>query len=248
MNIYTLAIKENNDPQQIKSAMYQIMYRNQVEEDSHENSIFFVDTLINKAKGSAKNILQSMHAEMFWQYLQNNRWKFYDRTKPAEEKSKDISTWSIDKLNATISKLYKASLQNDILLKNTKLDGLDAIIIKGENTRRLRPTLYDFLAQRALEFYMNDETDITKPAYAFKIDDDKAFAAVREFVTSSFKTKDTASLQHNALLLLQDILKFHFADTNPDALIDADLIRLNFMHTTAVMEGKEKLYEEYTYT
>jgi len=244
MNIYTLAIKENNDPQQIKSAMYQIMYRNQVEEDSHENSIFFVDTLINKAKGSAKNILQSMHAEMFWQYLQNNRWKFYDRTKPAEEKSKDISTWSIDKLNATISKLYKASLQNDILLKNTKLDGLDAIIIKGENTRRLRPTLYDFLAQRALEFYMNDETDITKPAYAFKIDDDKAFAAVREFVTSSFKTKDTASLQHNALLLLQDILKFHFADTNPDALIDADLIRLNFMHTTAVMEGKEKLYED----
>ena len=115
MNIYTLAIKENNDPQQIKSAMYQIMYRNQVEEDSHENSIFFVDTLINKAKGSAKNILQSMHAEMFWQYLQNNRWKFYDRTKPAEEKSKDISTWSIDKLNATISKLYKIPLRSNTM-------------------------------------------------------------------------------------------------------------------------------------
>jgi hypothetical protein len=243
MVIYNLAIKAGNDAQQIKACMYQIKYRNMVEEDSHENSIFFVDTLINKAKSSAKNILQSMHAEMFWQYLQNNRWKFYDRTKLAEEKSKDITTWSIDKLNATISKLYKASLQNEILLKNTKLDVLNAIIIKGENTRQLRPTLYDFLAHRALEFYMNDETDITKPAYAFKIDDDKAFAAVREFVTSSFKTNDTASLQHKALLLLQDILKFHFADTNPGALIDADLIRLNFMHTTAVMEGKEKLYE-----
>jgi hypothetical protein len=244
MVIYNLAIKAGNDAQQIKACMYQIKYRNMVEEDSHENSIFFVDTLINKAKSSAKNILQSMHAEMFWQYLQNNRWKFYDRTKLAEEKSKDITTWSIDKLNATISKLYKASLQNEILLKNTKLDGLNAIIIKGENTRQLRPTLYDFLAQRALEYFMNDETDITKPAYAFKIDDDKAFAAVREFVTSPFKTNDTGSLQHKALLLLQDILKFHFADANPDALIDADLIRLNFVHSTAVMEGKEKLYED----
>ncbi|MBK6636028.1 MAG: hypothetical protein IPG38_18640 [Chitinophagaceae bacterium] len=75
---------------------------------------------------------------MFWQYLQNNRWKFYDRTKLAEEKSKDITTWSIDKLYATITKLYNASLQNDALLKNTKLEGLDAIIIKGENTRQLR--------------------------------------------------------------------------------------------------------------
>ena len=157
VNIYNLAAKDNNDAQQIKSCMYQIRYRNMLDEDSHENNIFFVDTLIAKAKAPAKNILQSMQAEMFWQYLQNNRWKFYDRTKLVEEKSKDITTWSIDKLYAVISKLYKASLQNDNLLKNTRLDGLDAIIIKGQNTRQLRPTLFDFLAHRALDFFMNDE-------------------------------------------------------------------------------------------
>ena len=80
MVIYNLAIKAGNDAQQIKSCMYQIKYRNMVEEDSQENNIFFIDTLIAKAKSPAKNILQSMQAEMFWQYLQNNRWKFYDRT------------------------------------------------------------------------------------------------------------------------------------------------------------------------
>jgi hypothetical protein len=244
MNIYSLAIKENNDAQQIKSAMYQIMYRNLVEEDSYENNIFFVDTLIDKAKAPAKNILQSMHAEMFWRYLQNNRWKFYDRTKLAEEKSKDITTWSIDKLYSTITKLYKASLQNEPALKITKLDGFDAIIIKGKNTRQLRPTLYDFLAHRALEFFMNDENEITKPAYQFKIDDDKAFSAAGDFISKSFATKDSASLQQKALLLLQDVIRFHLADANPDALIDADLIRLNFVHNNAVVEGKEKLYEE----
>ena len=91
---------------------------------------------------------------------------------------------------------------------------------------------------------MNDEDGVTKPAYQFKIDDAKAFANAGDFVFKSFKTKDTASLQQRALLLFQDLLKFHIADTNPDALIDADLTRLNFVNNNAVVEGKEKLYEE----
>ncbi|MEY2917018.1 MAG: hypothetical protein RIS73_732, partial [Bacteroidota bacterium] len=241
--IYNLAAKDNYDAQQIKSCMYQIKYRNMVEEDSRENNIFFVDTLIAKAKAPAKNILQSMQAEMFWQYLQNNRWKFYDRTKLKEEKSKDITTWSIDKISSVISKLYKASIQNDDLLKATKLDGFAPIIIKGENTRELRPTLYDFLAHRALQYFITDENQLTKPAYQFKINNAKAFAPAAEFATAYFKTKDTASLQHKAILLLQDILKFHVTDAKPDALIDADLIRLNFVNQYTVLEGKEKLYE-----
>lgn len=243
MVIYNLALKDNNDAQQIKTAMYQVKYRNMVQEDSRENNIFFVDTLIAKAKAPSKNILQSMQAEMFWQYLQNNRYKFYDRTKLAEEKTKDITTWSLNKLHATISKLYKASLTNENLLQSTKLDGFDPIIIKGENTRQLRPTLFDFLAFRALEYFMNDEKDLTKPAYQFTINNSKAFAPAAEFVEASFTTKDTSSLHRKAILLLQDILKFHLKDSNPDALLDADLIRLNFINQYAVNEDKTKLYE-----
>ena len=241
--IYNIALKDNNDAQQIKSCMYQVKYRNIIEEDSQEKNIFFIDTLIDKSKSPAKNILQSMQAEMFWHYLQNNRWKFYDRTKLAQEKSKDISTWSMDKLYATVAALYKSSLNNDNILKTTRLDGFDPIIIKGENTRQLRPTLYDFLAHRALEFFINDESDLTKPAYQFKIKETVAFAAVADFISAPFKTKDTASLQHEALLIFQDILKFHLTDAQPDALIDADLMRLSFVNTYSVSEEKEKLYE-----
>ncbi len=243
VSIYNLAVKDNNDAQQVKSSMYQIKYRNMVEEDSREHNIFFIDTLIAKAKAPAKNILQSMQAELFWQYLQNNRWKFYDRTKLKEEKSTDITTWSIDKIHSVISQLYKASLQNDNLLKTTRLDAFAPIIIKGENTRQLRPTLYDFLAHRALGYFMTGENQLTRPAYEYKINDSKAFAPAATFSSTAFKTKDTASLQHKAILLLQDILKFHSADVAPDALIDADLTRLNFVQQFATMEGKEGLYE-----
>jgi len=243
MTIQVMAIRDNNEPQVIKTYIYQVMLRNMTEEDSQEKNIFFVDTLIEKAKGPAKNVLQSMQAEMFWQYLNNNRWKFYDRTKLANEKAKDISTWSIDKLYNTISSLYKASLSNPALLKATPIGNYDAILIKGENTRQLRPTVYDLLVFRALAFFMNDESGVTKPAYEFKINDAAAFAPAREFVRATFNSKDTVSLQRRALLLLQDVIKFHLDDANPDALIDADLIRLNFVNSNAVIEGKDKLYE-----
>ncbi len=243
VKIYDLAVKEKQEAQQIKSCFYLIKYRNMVEEDSHENNIFFVDTLIDKAKAPAKNLLQSLQAEMFWQYLQHNRWRFYNRTKLEEEKSKDITTWSINKIHSTIAALYKASLQNDAVLKSNGLSNYEAILLKGKNTRQLRPTLYDFLAHRALEYYINDERDITKPAYAFVINDPNALARAADFVKNGFKTRDTASLYYKALLLMQDLLRFHQADNTPDGLLDADLIRLSFVHEKGVMENKNKLYE-----
>ena len=241
--IYNLAMKDNNDAQQIKSCMYQIKYRNMLEEDSRENNIFFVDTLIEKARVPAKNVLQSMQAEMFWQYRQNNRWKFDERTKLLTEKNKDISTWSIDKFYSTVTNLYKASLSDQSLLRSVKLDAFDPIIIKGENTRQLRPTLYDFLVHRALTYFMTDESDLTRPAFQFKIRETVAFAEASDFIHAAFSTKDSASLQHTALLLLQDLLKYHLADPEPSALLDADLIRLNFVHEYGVMDDKEKLFE-----
>ena len=242
-NIYKLAQKDNMEAQQIKACMYLIRYRNIVEENSSENNIFFVDTLIRDASVPAKNILQSMQAEMYWQYLQNNRYKFYNRTKINEENSKDFSTWSLDKLHQTITALYKASLQNESILQSTGLATFEPIIIKGENTRKLRPTLFDFLAHRSLAYFVTDEHDLTRPAYQFTLQDDKIFAPANDFIKAIFITKDTASLQYNALLLLQQIMQFHLADEKPDALLDADLIRLNFVNEYGTQANKEKLYE-----
>ena len=244
IKIFEAATKEGNEAQQIKAAMYQMKYRNMVQEDNKENNIFYIDTLISKTKTPAKNILQSMQAQLFEAYRNNNRYKLYDRTALAQEKSNDITTWSVEKLNAAISALYKASLKNENILKNTSLNGLDAIITKGKNTRNLRPTLFDFLAHRALSYFMSDGNDVTQPAYKFILNDEKIFAPVNSFINTKFTAKDSASLYYNAILVLQDLLKFHAADENKDALIDADLIRLAFANEHGIFSNKEKLYED----
>ncbi len=243
IKIFDLAISSGNQVQQVKAAMYQMKYRNLIEEDNRENNIFFIDTLIAKTRIPAKNILQSMQAELFLSYKQRNRYKFYDRTRLIEEKNTDITTWSLDKLNRTIASLYKASLKNETTLKNTSLNLFDPIIEKGQNTRQLRPTLYDLLSHRALSYFLDEENDVISPAYKFILNDDRIFSPASEFIKSKFTTQDSASLYFNALLLFQDILKFHLNDASPAALIDADLQRLNFANEHGVFSNKKRLYE-----
>lgn len=244
INIYRMALKDNNNAQQIKSAIYQVRYRNMVEEDSQEKNIAFVDSLIATSKPPSKNILQSMQAEMYWRYLQNNRYKLYNRTKLLEENSKDIGTWSAARLHSTITGLYRSSLLDTKLLMSTSLGSFDPVIVQGQNTRHLRPTLFDFLGNRALEYFSNDERDLIQPAYHFTVSDAKAFSPAPEFVKASFESADTGSLHYQAILLLQQLLQFHLNDKSNDALLDADLARLNFIFQYSVNEQKEKLYED----
>lgn len=243
VKIFNDAVRTGNEPQQIKAAMYQMKYRNMTEEDNAQKNIFFADTLIEKVKAPSKNILQSMQAQLIETYRNNNRWKLYNRTATTDESGKDISTWSLAKLNAAIASLYKASLQNESVLKATSLKGYDAIIEKGKNTESLRPTLYDLLAHRALDFFMSTENDVTQASYKFIINDESAFAPVSTFVNHAFISKDTASLYLNALHIMQDLLKFHMNDAQPDALIDADLKRLGFVNDHGVFNNKAALYE-----
>ncbi|WP_240627954.1 alpha-2-macroglobulin family protein [Terrimonas sp.] len=241
--IYVKARKEKNNPQLIKALVYQLNLSAATTENAETAQIQKIEKEIAGAGEPASQILQSITAEMYWHYFQNNRWKFYNRTNTTNFNKEDIATWTLDDLHKKISELYLASLQNEQLLQKTSLTDFEAVIIKG-NTRKLRPTLYDLLTHRALDYFENDERDITKPAYAFTINDDAAFETTANFIQHNFTTKDTAALQYKALLIYQQLLAFHKNDTSPEALIDTEARRLAFVHEHGVMPNKEALYEK----
>ena len=228
-------------PQIIKSLLFKINLKQNLEENASVKSIDSLEREISVAKEPAKSILQSITAQMYWNYFQQNRYKFYQRTNTVNFDKKDIATWTTDDLHKKIGELYIASLEDENLLKKTQLEPYEAIIIKG-NARNLRPTLFDLLAHRALDYFKNDERDITRPAYAFEIKEPIAFAPANEFIKAKFVTKDTASLHQKALIIFQKLLLFHFNDENPDAFIDADIERINFVNQYGVMQNKEELY------
>jgi hypothetical protein len=239
--IYDLAKKEKQDAQVIKAVVYMTGLQRENREASEILGIKEIEKEIAAGKEPVISIFKSLLAEVYWNYFQNNRWQLYNRTETKDFIKDDISTWSAGDFHKKITELYLQSIKEEKLLQQTKLEPFDAVIIKG-NVRHLRPTLYDLLAHRALEYFKNDERDIAKPAYAFEIDQAAAFDPAAEFVSHKFTTKDTVSLQHKALLIYQELIAFHMNDKAPDALLDADIQRLEFAHENSTHPDKKELY------
>lgn len=240
--IYQQAKKDGQEVQLVKALIFRMKYNEDITEDAQATSLEATDKEIQGARGTLKAILQSIKAEMLQEYLRYNRYRLYSRTSLDADTTNDINTWGIDRLHREITAAYLASLQEPAALQQTDLAAFDEIIMKG-NTRALRPTLYDLLAHRALSYFRSGESTLSQPANYFELDDPQAFAPAAAFASYHFKTADSSSLQFRALVLLQDLLRFHEKGSRA-ALLDADLERIRYMYQVGVMDDKDSLYEK----
>ncbi|RLD68357.1 MAG: hypothetical protein DRI95_03250, partial [Bacteroidetes bacterium] len=105
--------------------------------------------------------------------------------------------------------------------------------------------LYDFLAQKALGFFNNRESSISKPADYFQLKENFYFYDAKTFSEQNIITRDTLSLHFYSILIYQDLLKFRLKNNNIPALINADLERLAFVYKNSVNPVKDSLYLNY---
>ena len=206
-------------------------------------SIKKAEQYIESAAGVEKALWQSIVAEMYWKIYENDRYHILRRTALEETKSSDISTWDAPAFFDKIATLYRVSLENKEALQQITTEKYAPLIIKGINTRKLRPTIYDLLVFRALKFFQDGEKDVTKAAYHFELGGMSWFETAEKFIKIKVDEKDTNSLHFKALQLYQEIIAFHLEDIQPDALIDADLNRLAFVYQNSVSPSKDSLYK-----
>ncbi|PWU02684.1 MAG: alpha-2-macroglobulin [Bacteroidetes bacterium] len=239
--IYDQAKKDKNDVQLMKALIFQMHLNIGLEENWDINNLKRIEKEIATASEPAKSILESLAAENYWNYFQSNRYRLYNRTQTNNFVKDDIATWGIADFHKRISALYLASIKEDKLLQQTGLEKYDPLILKG-NARSLRPTLYDILAHRALDYFENDERDVIRPAYQFQIRENAALQPAADFVNFKFKSQDSTSLLFQAILIHQKLLRFHLDDKKPDALVDEDLLRLQFVKQYSVISEKDSAY------
>lgn len=241
--ILAYAKNEKNGEQTIKAIIHKSKYLVQVQDDGHVKAIQFTEQELQSAIAPEKNILQSLLAEMYWNYYQQNRWQFMNRTQTTGFDNTDIRTWDVATLFEKTRDLYISSLEDAGKLKQTSVNKYSDIFIKGDEvTKTLRPTLYDFVAHRAFDFLMNDETYLTQPAYNFQLTDVAAFTDDKVFAGHIFASQDSVSRKLLALHILQELTKFHLQDPYAEALTDINLKRLDFVRKNAVIENKDSLY------
>ena len=174
---------------------------------------------------------------MFWQYLQKqplemtaHNWK---------KKKQYISTWSIDKLHATISKLYKAS-QNEGCL-NPPNWRVDAIIVKAPIQGSCVP--HFLICWRTGRWIISPlMKQISPNPYAFKIDSESICPAA-EFVKASLKQRHRFWCNIKLCCYYKISWAFTWTTVSPGALVDADLASFILCAWTQHPGRKRKLYE-----
>ncbi len=241
--IYDKAKGDKNSEQIIKSFIFRLKYKNSNEENAFEKLCHELDSAANKASFPDNAIMHSMLADMYWWYYQSNRYKFYQRTNTVNFDNEDMQTWTLDFLVDKIIKEYNLSLSDIESLKKLKITEYKELIKQGTKPATLRPTLYDFLAHKAIDFLSNTEISLTKPAKYFELEEEFYFDDAEEFVKKDIQSSDSLSLHYHAECIIQYLMKFRIEKSNEqDALIDIDVKRLRFSYAHSVNNNKDALY------
>ncbi|TYA70196.1 TonB-dependent receptor plug domain-containing protein [Seonamhaeicola marinus] len=243
--VNTIAAKAEKDKsvaQLVKTLIFKSKFALVLEEDAQLSIINDFKTEIEKSAFPTKNILENMLANLYWQYFNQNRYKFYRRTKTSKKvDTVDFRTWDLQTLFNEIHLHYQNSLKNGLMLQLESLDNYNAILNTNKDSKAYRPTLFDFLSHNALEFYKTNETHITKPEYKFEIDNLNYLSDASTFALLKITSKDSTSLQLQALKIYQDLIQFHLKDDNPKALAFVNIERLKFVEKHATFQNKQDI-------
>ncbi len=244
--IYQQAKKEGNSPAYVRALLYKIRLLQAKQEDADEKAIALLENDVKTAAFPARPILHSLLAEQYTTYLNQNRYRLYQRTAGASpatdgQKTADggtgLATWDMGRLGAAIVRHYYQSVEDEPQrqLKITLAELGDLATGGDAEGRALRPTLYDLLAQRAIEGLKNQELYVTRPEQQFQLTEPKLFGTAQEFAALRLLAPEADSLngQLHALHLLQRLTasRQQLAPQNLAALADVDLSRVDYLHS-----------------
>jgi hypothetical protein len=223
------ALQDKAHGEAAKAIARKLVLEGNIQGNKPEEKITRLQAEIAQAPPDLVPLLETIQANWYWHYFQNNRWRFLGRTATAEVPGADFTTWDLPQLFAEIDRVFGRALAAGDTLKQIPVGTFDDLLQKGTVPDTYRPTLYDFIAHEALKFYTSGEQAAAKPPDAFEISaDSPIFGSVENFLAWKPATTDTESPKLKAIGLYQDLLRFHQADAAPSAFIDADIGRLQW--------------------
>lgn len=241
-DIEKLAKDDGSNLQFIKATLYKSKYTLLLEENAQLKVINNLKKQITTSVFPVKNILENVLANLYWEYFKERRYKFYIRTKTAKKVNiTDFRTWDLQTLFNEIHAHYQASLKNQLMLQQEALGTYNLLLNKQKGSKKYRPTLFDLLNHNALEFYTTTETQITKPANKFEVDNPVFLDNANNFSKQVLTAKNSTSLLINALSIYKNLIQFHINNKSLAALAQVNIDRLKFVQKHASFSNKNEL-------
>ena len=233
---------ENNEPQLLKALLHSAKYVAALEEQEINRIVAEMNAEIPRVSETGKAILHSVLGEILWRYYESSRYVLSDRTATSGLEDEDITTWDPRKIVSESFRHLELSTKRRDVLGATPVEQFLLLLHENGRDRSLRPTLFDFLAHRALQLFASAESGLPEPLRPFPFEDPRFMASAEEFVAFDIETPDSLSTDYHTARLYQELIRFHLDDSEPEALLDVDLARLAFVRRASRVVDRETAY------
>ncbi|MDR1170954.1 MAG: hypothetical protein LBL24_00710 [Bacteroidales bacterium] len=190
----------------------------------------------------AKSMVYSLTADACLNYYTR---KMHERTALTEgAESDDIETWDAARLIREAVYYYSLSLIDPVLLQKIPVDEFKEAFEGDASTRYLCPTLYDFLARRAIDAYMTDGLRIANFSQASVIDNPACFGDAQSFIELSIPATDSLAPAYLILKLFQELTAFRLSQNDINSLTDVNLKRYAYLKDHGNFDDVAAVYED----
>ncbi|WP_321424819.1 alpha-2-macroglobulin family protein [uncultured Bacteroides sp.] len=227
--IYQKAFAEKNSPQMFKAYLYNANTKLKIDADS-----FYVNLKgLEKWEAEStvpmdKAILNSMIAELYADYAQNNSWQLRKGKQLTGETPEDIREWSANLFIQKAFSCLRSSLKDQKLLQETSSSAYEPIVTNGETSNYFRHDMLHLLAKRALST-LSTLQNISKDIYPQTLlKAETAFANTASFI----KTQIPAASEYDAVAekcrIYKELIAYYQLVENKDAVLLTELERLDY--------------------
>ena len=233
--IYTAAKLEKRSTQMVKSILFMGNLSVNKGEDGVDEVMNLYTKEIEETTSPFQNILRSQYADFLFNYFNVNRYQISQRTSLSNN---DVSfrTMTSEGYLTLIGENYLKSLEG--LNSNESVDKYKEIFNEYNEAGKLfRPTLFEVLAEKALDFFGSGNGSIVEPSYKFNTNKKEYFLPYNQFVKLDIESKDEASLIYQTLKIYQSILS---RKSSQHSRASFDLMRLQFVYN----HGKPPLNQQ----
>ena len=225
-------------PKEIASILSKLERDYQQYDNGADTVYLNISRQIEAQQGNPANeaVWHSCMASFLGNYYQENRYRILERTPVEGAVPADLNVWDLQTLVKQIVYHYQQSLRNEDFLKRIPIRDwaplLDSVI-----SEPYRPTLYDFLAFRALDFLSRRISEMPIPINPFDINNGKYWSENSVFTNMNIDSPDEYSFSYLSLKIMQELTRLHLHDADPHALLDVTLRRFDYLSTTGNKEN-----------
>lgn len=235
--VFLKAKNENQQAQLLKAINYQFKIFDLQEEEPLLTSILFANSMLETLNEPAKSILHSFIAQLYQSYYRQNRQQFFDRVSVEDSQETNIELWDLNQLRNAIYSHYSASLKESNTLKSIRTQEYEAVLEKNKDINyNLRPTIFDLLAHRALDFYLNQDAGMQTVTEPINLTHNQAWLSSIKFAVAKLPASNHPKMK--ALKLLQNLIGFDLSKNFTEAYIYNDLKRLSLVKEILANDSK----------